>query len=162
MFQRLIAVPFTVAVALLVGMMLPAVLPHVGGFFANLYDDTFPVLVMSGSVVASDGDSVTVRISGEKLRGDECKFLSITGVTLDASGVKTQANITRIDVPQNGNTKDRGKWDIGLWKIQPVTDAAVSVQAYTNHSCLGRIINTKIVDVKLVKRASGNAQFIGD
>lgn len=135
--------PITVVLAVLVGV---AIAPG-GGFdwLYALYDDVRPVVTMSGTLVSRDADSALIDIAGEKHRS--CQFLSIRAYSM-RDGTLMDANIERVDRPQDGHTKPVGRYDIGRWRVWPVKHA-VGVKVYVKHSCDGRLVLTKISEVAL-------------
>jgi hypothetical protein len=92
---------------------------------------------------------VHVHIEGTKHRGAECHVVRIYGYSVEADGTLNSATATRVDMPATGVTHIAGRYDIGVWLIRPVMADAVSVRVYTDHSCIGRIVKTKIADVAL-------------
>lgn len=149
MIKYLTGTPITLAFAALMGTMLPAAIPRIGGAAYDFYDYIFPVLEMEGELSEILADSFVVHIQGEKNRGLECKYISIQAFNVGTDGVRYDAFIERIDRAEEGRTKPAGTYDIGYWRIYPRKQGAVSVQVYITHLCHERRILTKVADVKL-------------
>ena len=117
----------------------------VGGWFA--YDNFVPVLRMHGELVSREPDAVVVRMWGSKLR--ECRYVGILAYSRAGSDFYRDATITRIDRAATNDTKPRGAFDIGQWRIRPTTDAT-HVAVYAQHACShGDLRTTKIAEVAL-------------
>lgn len=140
--RQLLDMRWTLSAAVVIGLALsPAAnLPYL------IYDALVPVVRMQGELVSKTEDSVVVHIWGSKSR--ECKYLGLQAFSTGPNGNRRDANITRLDMPSAGATKPKGEFDIGNWKLWPVT-GAVSVQVYVQHDCDGRILNAQIAEVVL-------------
>ena len=145
------SMPYAVTIGIIVGLLMSLFGPQLIGSTIRAYDEAFPVLKMHGKMVASDSQSVTLHITGEKIRGEECVLVSVYAYTIRADGKKHDALAERIDTPATGRLRDIGDYDIGRWRIFPVFDDALSVEVWTNHSCVGRSVLSKIADVSLRK-----------
>ena len=141
--------PFTAFFGMLFGVLMVLATPSVIGPVRDWYDTMFPVLRMQGSVVERDNHSVVVHITGEKIRGDECRLLSVYGYSVMPNGILADATATRIDAAPTGRVRDRGYYDIGFWRVVPVTDRAARVMVVTQHDCVGRTVLSTIADVAL-------------
>jgi hypothetical protein len=111
-----------------------------------LYDYVRPVVSMQGEIVERTADSVTLHMWGSKNRA--CKYIGIQGFSQVGNGPKRDTIITRLDMPSEGKTKPAGVFDIGHWRLQPVTGAD-HVSVYVQHDCDGRVVLTKITEVTL-------------
>jgi hypothetical protein len=149
MIKYLTGTPITLVFAAFVGVMLPAAIPRIGGSALDFYDYVFPVVEMEGELAEILADSFVVHIQGEKLRGLECKYVSLQAFNIGTDGVRYDAFIERIDRQEDGRTKPAGTYDIGYWRIYPRKQGATSVQVYITHLCGDRRVLTKIADVKL-------------
>ena len=113
------------------------------------YDVAHPVARMSGRLIEHDAESALVDISGEKLR--RCDYIGIraysSGGPIDRSS-DINANLERVDRPEDGHTKPPGKYYIGRWRVWPVAGATL-VEIYTTHLCDGRKVVTKVAEVRL-------------
>jgi hypothetical protein len=148
--KRLLQMPFAIFVGIVFGLLFSLLMPVLGGSFLSAYDGVFPVLRMSGTIVSKDGDSVVLHISGVKLRGEECRLVSVYGYTVDDKSMRyTDAIVQRVDMAQTGRVRDKGLYDIGLWSVRPVGSDTKRVQVYTHHECLGRAVLSIIADVSL-------------
>ena len=149
MIRYLTGAPITLALAALVGSLVPAAIPRIGESALDWYDYAFPVLAMEGKLVDIAADSLVVHIKGKKLRGLECRYIELQAYNVDSNGVRHDASIDRIDRPETGVTKPAGIYDIGFWRIYPRKQGATSIQVYSAHQCGDRKVYTKISDVKL-------------
>lgn len=110
------------------------------------WDRLNPVVSMSGMLVQSSADEVVLSISGVKHR--DCQYLRITAYTEWADGSMRDAYISRIDMPEKGETKPKGNFHIGSWRVWPRA-GGVRVLAYVHHLCGSRMVTTKVADVPL-------------
>lgn len=133
---------WTILLAIVIGVALSPI----SKVPAILYDLTFPVVVMHSKLVSRDGEYVTIHMWGEKRRG--CKFLGVRGYSLSKGGELRDASIVRVDMPETGNTRPTGLFDIGHWRVWPVS-GSVAMSVYSQHDCDGRILNTMIAEVAL-------------
>jgi hypothetical protein len=108
-----------------------------------------PVVQMKGDVVAGPTDSyVILHIYGSKLRGEECVYKGLQAFGERAVGPAVDLRIARVGIPEDGATKPRGTYDIGLWRVWPV-DGIDTVKVYVTHQCGERFVATKIAEVEL-------------
>jgi hypothetical protein len=149
MIGRFWRMPWSTAFGAIAGIVIVLTMPSVIGPLREWYDASFPVLKMSGDVISRDSDSVSLHIKGEKLRGEECRLLAVYGYAIDKEGRLSDANATRMDVAVEGRIRDKGLYDIGIWKIRPVRKDAVAVRVVTQHDCIGRIVLSTIAEEKL-------------
>lgn len=109
------------------------------------YDQRNPVVRMSAYDIQRGQDNVLLRMRGRKIR--DCVYITIRAYSV-RNGVLHEANIERVDLPQDGSTKPPGKdYDLGLWRVHPV-DQFDGVEVYVKHSCNGRLVTTRIAEVK--------------
>lgn len=148
-FTSMWRMPWSTLMGAVIGVTAVLVTPNAVGPIRDLYDRYFPVLRMSGTVVERSGHSVVLHITGEKVRGDECRLLSVYGYAVMPSGFLADATATRLDREANSRVRDKGHYDIGLWRVVPVTDQAVGVRVVTQHDCVGRVVLSTIADVAL-------------
>ena len=137
---------WTVIVAAVVGVWLAPLGQTAWDAVQNYYDDSFPVVRMSGRLVKADADSVWLEVSGEKLR--TCTYIRIQSYVKSASGVLTDSYVRRENMPERGDNKPLGKFSIGVWRVWPRSDA-VAVLLYVQHDCDGRMVSTKVAEVGL-------------
>ena len=78
--------PWSTAFGVLIGVGAVLMTPAVIGPVRDAYDLAFPVLRMHGTLVKREPDAVIVHISGEKVRGDECRLLAVYGYALMPDG----------------------------------------------------------------------------
>lgn len=141
-----------VAAAILVGFaLLPTLQRHYTEWAESRVTAqqlALPVVAMSGRLVQRDESSVLVHIAGAKLR--TCKFLGLTAYSIDSHGVRRDANIERMDgVVIRGDTKDPGTYDLGVWRVWPVSTDAVRALVSVEHDCGGVTIRSVIAEVLL-------------
>ena len=149
MIRPFIEMPVAATVGVIAGLLMAFFAPQLVGGALGIYDANFPVLTMSGTITKVEPSAVTVHIQGTKHRGEECKLVNVYGYTVNAIGVRKDAIAERVDTPSTGRVRDKGTYDIGLWRVYPVDADAVSVQVWTHHDCVGRPILSKISDVTL-------------
>lgn len=107
-----------------------------------------PVVVMHGRLVQRDAYSVWLHIAGAKLRA--CRYMGLTAYSVDAQGVRRDANIERSDgIESRGDTKPPGDYDLGVWRVWPVGDEAVRALVSVEHDCAGVIVRSVIAEVAL-------------
>lgn len=109
-----------------------------------------PVVKMQGELVAPPHEGqVLIRMHGQKLRGEECAYKGLQAFGDRAAGPQADLRLARVDLPEEGNTKPRGAFDIGVWRVWPV-EGVVQVNVYVMHDCgTGRLWATKIAEVPL-------------
>lgn len=144
---------WTALVGLVFGLLMIGPLGHEAVSVFRAWRASLPVVAMRGELIEVGADSATLHIWGEKLRGEECRYLRISGFAVGADGFARDAVATRLDRVEDGHTKPAGRWDIGLWRIAPVGPGSVAVGAYVSHYCDGVAVATRIADVPLVQPA---------
>ena len=138
---------WTILTAVVVGYMLSPFTQLGASTFFKMYDALWPVVTAHVELTSRDSDSIYVRITGTKHR--DCQYLQIDSYYSTPAGMLRDANETRTDLfPIDGASKPVGPFDIGVWRIFPVSGAS-NVQLYVEHSCAGRLVVTKIADVTL-------------
>ena len=148
-FKNAWRMPWSTLFGVLIGVGAVLMTPTVIGPLRDIYDKAFPVLKMNGKIVERTEHSVVLHIIGEKIRGDECRLLSVYGYAILPNGLLSDATATRIDSVATGRIRDRGAYDIGLWRIVPVNLDAVRVRVIAQHDCVGRVVLSTIADVAL-------------
>ena len=118
----------------------------------DVYDDTRfylrPVAKMQGELVEKTPEYLRVHITGEKVRGVECRYLGMQAFGDRAVGSPVDLTIRRVDMPSEGLTKPQGKFDIGTWELRPSFGVTVA-KIYTTHDCDGTLRATKIAEVRV-------------
>jgi len=137
-------VRFTVALSILLGLLLYAVLDS--HWALDLYNKYNPVVDMQGELVQREGDAVVVHIWGEKSR--ECKYVGIQSFA-KKNHTLFDTYISRVDKTQDNHTRPTGSFDIGWWRIRPVTLDVSHVVVYSQHECRGRLVTTLIAEVPM-------------
>jgi hypothetical protein len=113
----------------------------------TMYDAFVPVVWTRGELVEKADSSVTIRMSGYKLRA--CRYVGIQAYSIGKSDMRQDAFIRRIDLESRGTTRPRGRYDLGLWEIRPTT-GATGVVVYAQHACTPTDLRaTKMAEVKL-------------
>jgi hypothetical protein len=136
--------PVLIVTMTVVGLVLGgAVAPVVQSGF-DAFDRTNPVLVVTTTIVEAETDAIVVHIVGSKER--ECSYIGMQAYTRDATGQMRDAFIDRIDRPERGGTKPLGHYDMGVWRIWPRAKGD-AVLIYSNHSCNGRLVLTKLAEL---------------
>jgi len=141
--------PWSALFGACVGVLMVLSTPEIVTDIRGVYDKFRPVLKMSGTVVSRDEDSVTLHITGEKLRGEECRLLSVFGYSVDKDGRLFDALAERIDRTATRRVREQGNYDIGLWRVKPITPDAVGVQVVAQHDCVGRVVLTVMAEARL-------------
>lgn len=142
--MQLAAMRWTVLFSVLLGALLGSIGP---GPLLYLYDIAVPVVNMRGQLVARGDNSVDVHMWGSKNRN--CKYLGILAYSHQTnSGLLRDASITRLDRKSTGDTKPRGDFDIGVWRIAPIA-GALEVLVYVQHDCDGRAVDTLIAEIDI-------------
>jgi len=138
---------FTLLFAVIFGIFISPASTTGSHFVYGIYDSFFPVVTMTGSLVRREGDGgVVIHLAGKKNRA--CRFVQLDSFS-KASGILRDATETRVDgVPQNSTSSPVGPFDQGNWLVWPTTEADQIVM-YVEHDCDGRIVTTKIAEVKL-------------
>lgn len=145
--MRNYAVP--AVLGLLIGLLASPLSLLLHGASMGFYDAAVPVLEMRGAVVARAPDSIDVRITGSKNRS--CNYMNIQAYTgAGPGGITKHAYIERIDRRESGVTRPAGEgvMDIGVWRIWPVKGES-TVTVFVQHACDGRIVLTKVAEVRL-------------
>lgn len=139
-------VRWTIVGTLLIGIFLSSsATDYVLATYRTWYDDTHPVVVMAGTLIARTGSSATIHIKGEKLR--QCRFVSLHAYT-EKDGDLIDAYKERIGRIEDGSSKQVGKHDLGNWLIWPIGDADKIVMTVM-HDCQGRLIAAQIAEVAI-------------
>lgn len=111
-----------------------------------------PVVIMQGELVEEISPGhVTLHIFGKKLRGVECEYKGTQAYGDRITGHPVELNSKRLDVVEQGGTKDSGKYDIGIWEIWP-TKNVYRVRVNVAHLCGKSRVSTKIASVILDER----------
>lgn len=115
---------------------------------AYAQQQALPVVAMSGRLVQRDESSILIHIAGQKLR--TCKFLGLTAYSINSHGVRRDANIERMDgVVMRNDTKEPGTYDLGVWRVWPVSTEAVRALVSVEHDCGGVTVRSVIAEVTL-------------
>jgi hypothetical protein len=141
--------PWSTLLGVCIGILAVLATPTFVGPVRDLYDANFPVLRMSGEVISREGDAVVLHIKGKKLRGEECRLLTIYGYAVDIHGRLSDATATRIDQEQTARVREEGDYDIGLWRVRPINPDSVAVKVVTQHDCVGRVVLSTIAEAAL-------------
>lgn len=137
---------WTIVSTLLLGIFLSSsATDYVLSLYRTWYDDTHPVVVMSGTLVSRTGSSATIHIKGVKLRA--CRFVSLHAYT-EFDGELIDAYKERIGRLEDGSTKQVGMHDLGNWLIWPIGNADKIVMTVM-HDCQGRLIAAQIAEVAI-------------
>jgi hypothetical protein len=141
--------PWSTLTGTALGVAMVFVTPQWVGPVRDFYDSHFPVLKMSGTVVGREPDSVLLHITGEKIRGEECRLLQVYGYSVMTDGRLADATATRVDMIAVGRPRGPGFYDIGVWRVKPIGPEAVGVKVVAQHDCLGRLVLSTIAEAKL-------------
>ena len=140
--------PLTIIFGLALGGLLVPFGNLIGDELSELYDDAFPVVEMSTTlVVAANGEAV-IAMSGKKNR--DCTYVGIRAYSLDRDGNMSDAHITRTDGITESGTRPVGSFIVGTWRIWPIPDSS-GISVYANHLCGSRMVLTKIAGLTIPK-----------
>ena len=107
-----------------------------------------PVVRMQGELVSRTPDAAIIHMWGQRLRGTECEYRDIMAFGDRAVGLPVDLYITRKDKDADNKTRPTGEYDIGLWEVRPLP-GVIAVRVFSMHDCGGRLVATKIAEVKL-------------
>jgi hypothetical protein len=143
--------PFATSAGIIIGVLVVLLSPNVVGPVLAAWDNAFPVIEpVEAEVSNRSGDEVFLNIIAKKNKGEECTLIRIYGYGIDASGVFSLATVRRPDgSPFMGIIHGKGTHDFGVWRVKPADADTVRVQVYVEHNCLGRVIKSKMADVRL-------------
>lgn len=146
MTHSLMSMPWTVLSAALAGFLIAPI--GQSGWRAALeaYDQAQPVVTAIVNTTSRDGNAVLLDVTVTKLR--ECGYLRVQAYTRSPDGTLSDAYAVRVDMPEKGDNKPRGKFGIGKWRIWPL-DKAEAVLVFVQHDCDGRIVQSKLAEVAL-------------
>ena len=110
-----------------------------------------PVTKMQGEEISRTGTGVVLHIYGKKIRGEECRWIEFQAFGDRYAGLPIDLYMLKADIlPNDGKTKPKGSYDLGLWSLYP-TDPVLVYQVRVNvtHNCDGTIWSTEIAKVAL-------------
>jgi len=138
--------PFSSLFGACIGIAVVMFAPSIVEPITDLYDKTYPVAEPVSTVVLGRDDvSILVQIIYRKNRGKECMLRRWYADTIDSSGERETAFLTRPDgITQHGITHDAGQRNLGVWSIQPVDKTASSVEVLAEYFCGGRTVKATI------------------
>ena len=143
--------PWSTLAGVILGGSVVLMMPAFIGPLRDAYDAYFPVVRMTGALHEKTDSYVVLHITGEKVRGEECRQLAVFGYSIDAAGRLHDAVAQRIDPVQAGRVRDKGYYDIGLWKVQPIYPNSVAVKVVVQHDCVGRVVLSTLAETALSK-----------
>jgi hypothetical protein len=143
--------PIATSFGMIIGISAVLVSPNVLGPVIAAWDNAFPVIEpVEAEVLDRHGDEVFINIIAKKNKGEECTLIRIYGYGIDPAGVFSLATVRRPDgSPFMGIIHGKGTHDFGIWRIKPTDADTARVQVYVEHNCLGRVIKSKMADVRL-------------
>lgn len=145
--MRLVAVVKKMPYASAIGVAFGLLVAHGFNAFLGIYDAVLPVVEMKGELVSRDGDMVVLHITGRKNR--ECQYGGLQAYSVDVEGERRDALYAKVGQAETARTKPIGVYDIGFWRVWPVTTGSVGVVMYVQHYCNGRMVMTQIAEVGL-------------
>ena len=117
---------------------------------AGMYDQSHPVVQMSGKLIYRGENEIHIQLSGKKFRA--CKYVGQQAISI-TKGIIKDAYLTRLDSPETGQTRPVGEIAPQLWKIVPVTAAADRIRVTVTHDCgPGRLVQAVTADVDLTTK----------
>ena len=139
-------VRWTIATTLVIGIFLSSsATDYALSSYRSWYDDTHPVVKMSGTLVSRTASTATIHITGAKLR--DCRFVSLHAYTRKRD-VMSDAYRERLGRMEDGVNKQVGQHYLGRWVIWPLDDADTVVMSVM-HDCAGRLISAHIAEVSI-------------
>jgi hypothetical protein len=144
--SRLIEMRWTVLLTAAISLLLAPVGQTWWRGLLSYYDDAKPVVVMQAQLLTRTDHDAVLRIYGDKLR--PCTYLRMQTYWRDSMGELHDAFAQRLDMPNRGDSKPLGSFDIGQWRVWPV-QGAKSIVMFSQHDCDGRLVSTKMVEVAL-------------
>ena len=148
MIGRALRQPATIVVGLVLGVLAGFAAVPMYQWVVESYDSTFHVLRVRADIVSLDATQVTLHATGDKLRA--CQYIRLQAYTVHDRGILHDAQIMRVDETEDRDNKPPGSFNFGVWRIWPREDAT-SVQVFSQHLCVGRMVVNKILDVQLPK-----------
>lgn len=113
-----------------------------------------PVVQMQGILIGEISPGhITIHMYGKKLRGVECEYRGIQAYGDRITGLPVDLNSRRLDIPEKGDTKDEGTYDIGFWEIWP-TEGIYRIRVNVGHLCGKSRVSTEIASINLDERNS--------
>jgi len=138
--------PFTILIGIVVGTLLAPVVILTANEVHGVYDRAYPIVEMQGKLISLANDEAVIALSGRKLR--ECSYVRIQAYSLSENGDLNDAFITRTDMPEDGESKPKGSFLFGSWRVWPLPNSH-GIVVYANHLCGSRVVLTKIADIPL-------------
>ena len=137
---------WTILWTILIGVILSSSLTdYATASYKQWYDDTHPVVVMTGRLVSRTESTAVIHVRGVKLR--QCRFVSLHAYA-SKGGELTDAYKERLGKIEDGSTKQIGAHDLGRWEIWPISGADRVIMTVL-HDCAGRLMSAEIADVAI-------------
>ena len=137
--------PIALLIGAIFGLLASPISVQITDAVFRPFDRAFPVVEMQGVIISRSGDAVDIHMSGTKNR--ECTYVQLLPYAVRGDRMH-DLSIQRLDSIVKGDTKPLGNFDIGVWRVWPVGGAS-AVVIMVQHICAGRIVTTKIAEVKL-------------
>lgn len=144
--------PLTIATGIVLGGLLSPVAIATNDWLAAQYDRVFPVVEMNGQLLSLGDDEAVIALAGRKNR--ECTYTGIQAYSVGRDGNMTDTFIVRTDIPESRDTKPRGTFDVGTWRVWPLPDSR-GIVVYINHLCGSRVVLTKVAHIPLAEPKKG-------
>ena len=149
--RRLHSIRWTVILSIIAGLVIAGVFTPMVAWVQEQYDVLNPVVEMHADVVRADSESITVALSGRKLR--MCQYVRMQAYMREESGEMIDSQIVRLDRSVDSATRPIGSFDFGVWRIWPVHDDATTADIYAQYVCNGRMVMVRAATVPIVMRA---------
>lgn len=144
---NVIRYPGAAVAGLLAGLVLLVPLAQsISAQATQTWDRFNPVVSMQGTLISASSEEIVLSIAGTKNR--DCSYIRVSAYTEWSDGSLRDAYIMRTDMLEKGDTKPRGNYQIGTWRIWPRA-GGVRALVYVHHQCGQRLVTTKIADVSL-------------
>lgn len=111
------------------------------------YDSAYPVATGGGAIVRKAPPEIDMHLTVRKHRA--CVYIGLQAYERHRDGKYHDIYLRRVDVPEKGDTKTPGEYDIGTWRMWPVGDQGAAVLVTAQHVCGGRIVTSQIFEAAL-------------
>lgn len=111
----------------------------------SLEDRLRPVTTGRIVDVHRDGDEIHFRLLVTRLR-PECVLLGAYAYGVTQERVALRLEVDRIDATKPRDAPPGVEVDVGEWRIYPIDGVKTAVM-HSHHSCDGRLVSTKLVEV---------------
>lgn len=130
---------WTILASLALGALMATLTP------AAWLDSLFPVVTMRAEIVTKHPAEIVMRLIGTKHR--DCRYEGINAFARMGDLLR-DLHMDRIDKPADGQTKPKGRFDFGTWRVWPTANTKL-VEVYVQYDCGGRSVFVRAAEVAL-------------